>query len=186
LPARPKRLSLYFKGLLLANRDILAPSRRVYGRIITESEIMNFNYLEFSFRDYVSQDAAVQTLAACLNLPELTFVSTSEYLKWAQLAGDDWPKEVTKYAEVTFNWSDMGYKTLMNVVYAGEDLPDSRLEEICYGLAKRLDTEVAIGDFIHIEYPDTFIVYTPSGERWFGVDACKGYNELIKAEYEDE
>jgi hypothetical protein len=148
---------------------------------------MDYYDLEFAFRAHVSQDAAYQAFAACLSLPDSFLVSYDEYIELMPWAITDRQEELSRYMGVKLLWDNNdGYKTLMRAIYYGEDLPDSRLEEICYCLAKRLDTEVAVGDFIHVEYPDTFIVYTPSGERWFGVDACKGYNELIKTEYEDE
>jgi len=84
-------------------------------------------------------------------------------------------KEISCYLGLELLWDDKGYQTLVRGIYFGEDIPNDHLEEICFCLAKRLDTEVAIGG------DDAFIVYTPSGERWFAEDACEeGYFELIR------
>ena len=56
-------------------------------------------------------------------------------------------------------------------------------EKMCFFLAKYLDSEVLIHDFIHYEcytvkFFSAYIVYTPSGERWFATSVYKkGYFE---------
>ena len=92
-------------------------------------------------------------------------VTEKDYLELVYLANIGRQDELSRYIAIELLWRKTGYRTLMRGVYFSDEIPKSSLEQICVCLAKRLNTDVVMGDFAHLGYDD-LIIYTASGKLW--------------------
>ncbi len=151
---------------------------------------MNYNFEEFSFSIHISKESVYEALSLCWSRQRIIPISREEYIQHMpdpDIDGDGWEDKIRPYLGIDIFWTEEDeFKTFIRVSYFDEKLEDIYMDEISQCLAKRLNTDVVISDFMH---SGGFIVYTPSGNHWFGIEKgidAPDYFSLEKIEYESD
>ena len=139
---------------------------------------MKHDFFELSLRDEIPIDELRKYL-------KIGF--SGRFLEIIDYNGEYWDiplEESQNYFAMEVFYAPGGFKTFVKGIFFGEEIPGVEMENIARYMAKMFNTDTAIGDFVHEDPTDRFIVYMPDGKRKFGVDA--GLRGIFDVKFSDE